>query len=605
MLRSRHYVAAIFLSALVALLFCGRAHCVTTLRFDAQPLPKGGALVTVNGAKVLSIRRAPQGAVALARQISEALGVAAELAPGPDDVKVVGEEPLFSITVAGSPVAAVGRVLAYANRSTPAGLASKWAAAIRQVFSSAYLCIPATECTIPFGESRIVPVKGNLEHGLQIEGPSGIVSWRIVPEGVLLTANSTGRGLLTINSAHASISINVWAAKYAGALARAATAIVTGVSVPRSILVKAALLSARQAAVTEPGGRIDISAPVVASPLPAGQTGSAAVPVTISGREYLTRSGTVSVAIANQALAKWEADAGVLLVSNKPERLRATGLWFQAALQPDKPARFLYHHVNGLTSDAALIVEVENAAASPARVHIMEGVGGPSQHEIYTGHMAVKNFLSRQSGSVGYVANLPSASRYAAVAQYLRPGDVVSGVVEIRLLDPVPMRLNLRLVSRDEAFLLAGPSERQSALGDASSFPNPRKKLEGTYTLGGKWLFLSMGRDPVQNHEGNASLLGNYGVTYEMRIEIANPSGNAGLSEIVMTASGGVAQGVFILDGALMETPLLRAYEEAIIARILVPAGQTRVVNIRTMPQPGSNYPVRVVVRPAAYSRRG
>jgi hypothetical protein len=250
-LRLRHFAAALIAAILLALACCESARCVTTVKFEARFVPRRGAIVTANGVKVLSVRHAPQGALTLARQIAEALNVAAEKAVKPEDVKVTGADPMFSVTVADQQIVAVGRALAYSNGSTPAGLASNWAGAVKQVFSAAYLTIPATEYTVPLGEARLVPVRGNLKQGLRIEGPSGIVSWKIVPAGVLITANGTGRGTVKISCAHASVSISVWAAKYAGSIDKQAAAIVTGVSVPRSILAKAALLAARQATIAE------------------------------------------------------------------------------------------------------------------------------------------------------------------------------------------------------------------------------------------------------------------------------------------------------------------------------------------------------------------
>jgi hypothetical protein len=47
-----------------------------------------------------------------------------------------------------------------------------------------------------------------------------------------------------------------------------------------------------------------------------------------------------------------------------------------------------------------------------------------------------------------------------------------------------------------------------------------------------------------------------------------------------------------------MEAPFLRAYQEARVARFRVNPMSTREVKVRTMPQSGSNYPVRLIVRP-------
>jgi hypothetical protein len=65
-----------------------------------------------------------------------------------------------------------------------------------------------------------------------------------------------------------------------------------------------------------------------------------------------------------------------------------------------------------------------------------------------------------------------------------------------------------------------------------------------------------------------------------------------------MEPAGGPARGVLLVDGALIETAMIQRNAEAPISSYLLGPGQTRTIHIVTMPQAGSNYPVRIVARP-------
>ena len=66
----------------------------------------------------------------------------------------------------------------------------------------------------------------------------------------------------------------------------------------------------------------------------------------------------------------------------------------------------------------------------------------------------------------------------------------------------------------------------------------------------------------------------------------------------MMEPAGGVARGSLLVDGRPAETPVMRNSDEAPLASYELAPGETRTVKIVTMPQAGSNYPVRLVARP-------
>jgi len=54
-----------------------------------------------------------------------------------------------------------------------------------------------------------------------------------------------------------------------------------------------------------------------------------------------------------------------------------------------------------------------------------------------------------------------------------------------------------------------------------------------------------------------------------------------------------------LVDGHLMEASMIKRDAEAPVSRYLLSPGEVRHVRVQTMPQAGSNYPVRLVARPA------
>ena len=134
--------------------------------------------------------------------------------------------------------------------------------------------------------------------------------------------------------------------------------------------------------------------------------------------------------------------------------------------------------------------------------------------------------------------------------------------------------------------------------------PNPevysttRKRIEQTYSVGGRWSFISFGREPIQSRDSSHPLLGNYGVVYDLTLNLENRTNDRNAADVVFDPSAGVARGVFIVDGKMIETSHLRPPQEFVLGSYPLAPGERRTVHVLTMPLAGSNYPARIVVRP-------
>jgi len=144
-----------------------------------------------------------------------------------------------------------------------------------------------------------------------------------------------------------------------------------------------------------------------------------------------------------------------------------------------------------------------------------------------------------------------------------------------------------------------GPAEQYRPPPEPAlwAFPETKRKIEATYTVGQRWAFIGIGRRPAVGLVPEQRLLGNYGMVYEIRLTADNPGQDDVDLELALTAPSGVARGVFYINGKEVESPLIRPGEDAILLRTPLPAGRSRTFRILTIPESGSFYPVILVAR--------
>jgi hypothetical protein len=126
----------------------------------------------------------------------------------------------------------------------------------------------------------------------------------------------------------------------------------------------------------------------------------------------------------------------------------------------------------------------------------------------------------------------------------------------------------------------------------------PQRELQAEYTVGREWTFVTIGRQPVAGMVEGDQLAGGYGVLYDIDLGLSNPTGQEARVAIAMEPAGGPARGALIVDGRVVEAAMLNRDVEAPVTKYVLAPGEARRVRIQTMPQAGSNYPVRLVVRP-------
>ena len=486
------------------------------------------------------------------------------------------------------------------ERISPVMLAERWAAALEEAL--AVPAIAVTPSTVVLSPGRIAvatistPIPGRIVLGIF---DRGVVDVTMAAGVVRVTGRRIGRAVvpLRLGSYRAEVSVSVL--KPAGTIPREASVTVTGAPAPPEVIQEAIGRRLQQVVTRDPGATVTLGRTVVEAPLPPGA--SMTVPVAVGIRSPFAGpvDGLVRVAVTNAPLAL--GDPEVLLISNRPETITGNGLLFQETLAPRRPARLLYHHMNGTPSQVRILkLTLRNPGGVAARVHYLSGLAGPSSDPVLIGHVATLRFLSALVAGVGYIVEVPPRSEIAFTAYALAPLALVSGLMQFQVIEggPVDLTVHVRL-----PWLL--DRTVTTDLGPWA-FPHPRGTFPGSVVdmvrevpvhqpVALVDLGVASGLRDVRTGE---PLVGDYGVLYRLRMRLQNPTDREITTDMVALAAGGPARGLFLIDGVLADVGYLRANEERAVTSFTVAPGSVRDVTIVTMPVAGSFYPVRLTARP-------
>lgn len=377
---------------------------------------------------------------------------------------------------------------------------------------------------------------------------------------------------------------------------------VTGAEVPEDTVQLAIATTARILLALPPLSQVRVTATrprlgeVEAASEPSVEAQLTVIPP--SGRP-LTRVLPVRV---TTVVLPW-SDAQALFVSNSPETLPYGKVLYAGSLGTGQTVRLLYHHQNGSRHQNMVVrADLSNPTREPLTLWIAAGAGGLGPSELDAGHVAARSFLEQYWRHAGFLLSVPPNTTVPLLVHDLPPGAVASGVVQTSLVDGA--RLNLEVVARLEGepdpppLSFAPDFDVEHQRG---AFPRPQIVRSATYTLGGPSASLEVGadRDLLREAQTHVPLQGNYGVTYRFDVTLVNPTLQPGAVALSMHAEGGPARGTFWVDGRVIDGPPVLPSTPQLLTTIHVPPLGRRLVRIATMPESGSNYPVRLTLGPA------
>ncbi len=578
------------------------ARAASTLRFQAVrilgPDGKPRGRVYAGGQSIFTLAGRGERSVADAQEVARRLNALAEAGLRAPEISLRRARGRSIIVARGERVLGVDRRMARAHHSDPDRLARAWAENLRRAFARPYLSLPAL--VTPLGEARSARLLGNIagEVKVRVEGPVASAEW--IPEtgSVRVLGHAVGETTLEVSDRASVLRVPLSVKKYAARWIPLPAAEVTGDPAPAEAVARAVKACAAASMVLEPGawGRVTPIAEGL-RPLARGKTTRVPVFMAAAGDRYLARRRREQVVVRNESVDLPPAE--MLMVSNWPEKLTSHGLWFEGRLHEGETIRLLYHHVNATGAKADLVVELWNLGDETARVHVIEGIGGPSYDEAWAGHRAAKKFLQNQTAGVGWVAPVPVGRAAPIVAQTMPKGTVASGVLELRELSGGAVSVRIYLAPHSpERLPRAIDDYRESPLLGQWHYAKPRREVKARYEVGGPWAFVTIGRNPSSGLVEGDELRGNYGVIYDIELELVNPTAEEARVALTMEPAGGVARASVVIDGRLVEAAMLRRGVEVRLAEYRLAPGEVRRIGLKTMPQSGSNYPVRLAVRP-------
>jgi hypothetical protein len=601
--------------AVIAIIFAFAAarpaQAVSTLVFAAAPVDGTRALgphgrVYAGSEPVMTIGGHGAQSVADAVEVARRLNALAEAGLRPEEISVRRDRKSRTILGRGQPIVTVDRAQAKVHSTDVGKLAGRWSDNLAAVFGRPYLS--ATPVVVPIGETRTTALRGSIVGAVSVEGGDSVVaaSYDKAARTIRILGQYPGRTELAISDERTTLRVPVRAARYAGRIAATLVAGVTGSPAPSDAIYRSAQAAVAASLALEPGAWAQINPrlhPV--SSLAPGMARAIKVHVSAAGEDYLPYRAEPVVTVRNEpasvgrpSAAGGAPPADVLMVSNSPERLLAHGLWYEGSLEDIQSARLLYHHVNSSRVPSDLVIELWNVGEQATRVQIISGKGGPSGDEAYAGHRAATEFLLNRAANIGWIVPLPARTAVPVIAQGMAPGSTLSGLVELRKLGPGDVRLRCYLAPARSLWLpYPVRSYQPSPILGRWVYTQPQQEISAKYVVGRDWAFVTIGDRAVPGIAPGDELAGGYGVVYQITFKLINPTESSAAAEVRMEPGGGAARALLLVNGRPVEAALLKHGAEARIARYVLAPGEIRTVRVETMPQGGSNYPVRLFAR--------
>lgn len=418
----------------------------------------------------------------------------------------------------------------------------------------------------------------------------------------LLTINgiAVGSTIVTVTDSRGlTREVAVRVAYAAGTVAPAVSLHVTGNPASVGFLRSAAIDAAEAAVSARTGARIYVPADAVAvhGALAPDDKVEIDVPVQVLGDAYITVNGTTRVAVENVALPRLAPSR--LLVSDYPERLTADGVLFTATINRTTSQRFLYYHFNpGTEPERRVLVKATNNGTTPAVLHLIASLAGPGTNEMEVGHNATRTFLVRARRNEGTIVTIPPATTMNIVDQDMPPNEVVNGILQMREIsgDPLGMVVVAQHAdapvdqSADATNLLSGGARHARGV-----YPVPEFFSDYTFFTDAPPLEIPIGQLPLPNLREGEALSGDYGVLQSVRVVIVNTSRFGQAIALYANPRGGDATGTFIIDDTLVQAHRLTAFSRFKIWQETIAPGTYRTLQVTTMPEGGSSYPLRLI----------
>ncbi|MGV3614246.1 MAG: hypothetical protein ACO1SV_02820 [Fimbriimonas sp.] len=586
--------------------------CLAVASASPDVTSEGGTLI-VNAVPVLKLRAGANGVdpTLRAQLVANAVGAANEN----DPVRVKKLDPDYQILVGDVPCLTVTRLDAKAYKTSPAALAKSWGQKLGHALALPPVKLSASTLQMPLGAVRKITFVGSRASVANVAtNGDNVVAITRTKDGVQIKGIGVGSGSVVVEAGGYVEPINVSVKPYAAAFPQNVVAEVVGMPAAGKTVAGAIETALRTQLRGAPLVKMEYKlAP--AKQLKTGAANTYVVRVKASAPDAYEATGKVNVVVRNIPV-KRQPDAE-LWYSNNPEIVKRAQSLFSATLKNDIPARLLYHHVNEASHPLFLRVQAVNISDEPAKVLVMPGDSPPDRNPVLAGLLAADQYFRAWVAGSGEVVTIPPRSTLPISLRRLGPGETASGLCGLRLLSG-PSTLLIRTDSwppfqldRRWAGAIASSTPWREVgcppIGEFDAapytlsehvYPNPQKQEQVRYEVGGRYGFVRIGQRAIARQDKNSRLDGNFGVIYNIKGSVENPTNLATDVEVVFEASAGYSGGLFVVDGNMVRTELLQPKAESQLLRFRIEPGASRSLNIWTIPLSGSSYPATITIRP-------
>jgi hypothetical protein len=462
------------------------------------------------------------------------------------------------------------------------------------------LALETTAIVVPLGHLDRVRVVAPASGILTLSGfDGGIVSASF--NGIDRTIDVAGlhAGVTSIavaDQAGDTLTLQAAVEPYAGKAYDAAEQIITGDPASADFVSEEAAAAAQSVAYPLPGAAVSIPDLTGVRPLDADDIEDLRVPLAIDGPDLYPYRQTVDVTVRN--IAQPHVAAKYLLVSDFPETIEENGTLFYADVNPDAPARLLYYHYAAAGSPLRrVLVKVQNNGVDASLIELTAGISGPDQNVLLVGHESTKRFLMREAAGEGEIFEVPPGATINLVDQLLPALSLVSGLMQVRVVQGDGVRLAVVVQdATDSPVEPISDTLLSSAVRHARGvYQVPDFIYDEDYTIGDPPTVLNIGRLPLPNLVQGEVLGGDYGVKQSATVTLLNTGADDASVGMWLQPRGGRATATFLIDGSLAEVRATNAGSYALVRTFPVPAHGYRRVEIVTMPEGGSSYPVNLL----------
>ncbi len=573
-----------------------------------------GADLFVNESRVFTFQT-PQAGVAATLRAARVAAVLSALRPG-SPLRIAGSGGQRKVLDGKHLILVLSEDDARAAQSSLASLAEAFVARVAEAAALPPLKADTTSVTLPPDRPAKVALVGSAAAKSAVSASRpGIVSVVRSTGSLTLKPVAVGETTLEIVSGAEALHITVAVLPYAFDVSHHWSVRVVGNPAGTSVVAGAAVAEVQSRGSSVPGVQVWAKA-LDAAALGTGIDRWVKVRVKATGPGAFPFEGECSVHVANVGVGVSHEDE--LWYSNNPERIPKPKRLYWAELKAGRSARLLYHHINDYTFPVVVRYLVANPTAEPALVTLSLGDSRPDRNPTRAGYVAGDQFLSKWLSGSAEVVELPPNTTIPITLRRIAPGETMSGLATLSLLKGGPESV---VVVGDSVLPQVMPAMWSVGLGVTGAwhaapplslgdtrmnltgsteevYPKPFREARLDYEVGGRFGFARIGDNPVLDSTTHKELKGNFGVIYDIKGELKNPTAEPVEVELLLEASAGYGSALFVLNGDYIRVGMISPKSETVLASIKLPPGSSKPLSITTLPLSGANYPVTLVVRP-------